>query len=235
MTQDTRPKPPPAARQPGKANPAQNPANDVRTFDAEIELYDGELRAIIEKMDKTSQRFIAATIQCLVKYYPLKARTCVQEQYELSNRLGLDRIRQLKQQVARLVQGLPADAQKLLCDGNLWWHKSRGGGWQDHTTPGPPDGLSMAIWALEERVSPILESFGYVDKERRAARDSETGELRARNKRRGDGQIEWTDEMNKSIDSYKEDLGRAIFLDSKVQQARKRKAIHIAGTLWDKA
>ena len=41
--------------------------------------------------------------------------------------------------------------------------------------------------------------------------------------------------MTKSTDSYKEDLGRAAFLDSKMDQARKRKAKHNAGLLWEKS
>ena len=45
----------------------------------------------------------------------------------------------------------------------------------------------------------------------------------------------WAEEMIKAIDEYKEDLGRATFLDSKMQQARKRKAIHAAGIFWDQA
>lgn len=211
-----------------------------QAFDAEIGLYEKELMDIIAKMDKTSQRFVAATIASLKRWYPETAKSCVQKQYELTHHLGKAKITELKAKVAELAAASARDAQHLLCDGNLWWHKSRGGGWQDHYTKGPPDGLSMAVWALVERLVPILESYGYLKKGAQPRSDDETPDRKAAKpattKKRNDlPELEWTQEMTKAIDAYKEDLGRATFLDSKMQQARKRKAIHAAGLLWDQA
>jgi hypothetical protein len=218
----------------------QNPQDQQKqqVFDAEIALYEKELVEIIAKMEKTSQRFVASAIACLKRWYPDTARSYAQQQYELTNQLGIEKIRELKGKVAQLAAVSARDAQHLLCNGNLWWHKSRGGGWQDHYTKGPPDGLSMAVWALMERLAPILESYGYIKKEPRRESEGEDQGDKAVNPtmkaRRNDlPQLEWTDEMTQSIDAYKEDLGRATFLDSKMEQARKRKAIHNAGLLWD--
>jgi hypothetical protein len=191
-------------------------------------------------MDKTSQRFVAATIASLKRWYPETTKSYVQKQYELTHQLGKPKITELKAKVAELAAAAARDAQHLLCNGNLWWHKSRGGGWQDHYTKGPPDGLSMAVWALVERLVPILESYGYIKKGPRPRSGDETQDEKAAKrgttqKRNNLPQLEWTEEMTKSIDAYKEDLGRATFLDSKMQQARKRKAVHAAGLLWEKA
>jgi hypothetical protein len=209
-----------------------------QAFDAEIALYEKELVDIVAKMDKTSQRFVAATIACLKRWYPETARSYVQKQYELTHQLGKSKIAEIKRKVAELASTAARDAQHLLCNGNLWWHKSRGGGWQDHYTKGPPDGLNMAVWALAERLVPILESYGYIKKEARGGSDDEIedakeAKLATKPKRNDLPQLEWTEEMTKAIDVYKEDLGRATFLDSKLQQARRRKAIHAAGLLWD--
>jgi len=211
-----------------------------QAFDAEIGLYEKELVDIIAKMEKTSQRFVAATIASLKRWYPETAKSCVQQQYELTHQLGTEKIRELKGKVTELASTASRDAQHLLCNGNLWWHKSRGGGWQDHYTKGPPDGLSMAVWALVERLVPTLQSYGYIKKEpRRESDDAGQNEKAANPAMKPKGkdlpQLQWTEEMTKAIDAYKEDLSRATFLDSKMQQARKRKAIHNAGLLWDQA
>ncbi len=218
----------------------QGEGQKQQAFDAEIALYEKELVDIIAKMDKTSQRFVAATIVCLKRWYPETAKTHVQRQYEVTHRHGIEKIRELKAKVIQLASTAAKDAQHLLCNGNLWWHKSRGGGWQDHYTKGPPDGLSMAVWALMERLTPILESYGYIKKEPRGEsndggqrENTTTPVIKPRNNDLPE--LEWTEEMTKSIDTYKEDLGRATFLDSKMQQARKRKAIHSAGLFWDQA
>jgi hypothetical protein len=205
-----------------------------QVLDAEIDLYEKELGEIVGKMDKTSQHFVAATIVCLKRWYLETAKSYVQQQYDLTHRLGLDKIQELKAKVTQLASVAARDAQHLLCDENLWWHKSRGGGWQDHYTKGPPDGLSMAVWALRERLTPILESYGYIKREPRPNSDAQDATT-TRPRRNELPQLEWTDEMTKAIDAYKEDLGRATFLDAKMQQARKRKAIHNAGLLWDQA
>ena len=113
MTQKTKPKP---QQRPAKPGLAQKPQVKTSSFDAEIALYEKELGVIIGKMEKTSQRFVASTIACLAQYYPKKARTSVQERYELSQRLGIDRIRQMKQRIAHLIQNMPSAAQKLV----LW-------------------------------------------------------------------------------------------------------------------
>jgi hypothetical protein len=212
---------------------------DQQVFDAEIELYGKELVEIIAKMEKTSQRFVAVTIACLKQWYQDRAKSYVQEHFDLTNKLGLENISQMKARVTQLVMMVPNAAKALLLDQNLWWHQSRGGGWQDHYTQGPPDGLHMAICALAERLTPILETYGYVKKEPCPERDEEDNDTQPREpiKRKGGGppQLEWTEEMTKCISEYKEDLGRATFLDSKMEQARKRKAKHNAGLLWEKA
>jgi len=223
-----------------QATQKQGDAQKQKAFDAEIALYEKELVDIIAKMDKTSQRFVAATIACLKRWYPETAKTYVQQQYELTHKHGIEKVRELKAKVLQLAAEASKDAQHLLCNGNLWWHKSRGGGWQDHYTKGPPDGLSMAVWALMERLTPTLEAYGYIKKEPRAESNGEgQGDNKAtpaaKLKKNGLPELEWTEEMIKAIDEYKEDLGRATFLDSKMQQARKRKAIHAAGLFWDQA
>jgi hypothetical protein len=232
MTQQTKQKPKTQQDPKTQASP--------EVFDAEIVLYQQELVEITTKMEKTSQQFIAATIASLNRWYAATARSYVQDQYELTNRLGIEKVRDLKRYVAQLVAAVPKDAQRLLCDGNLWWHKSRGGGWQDHYAQGPPDGLSMAIWALAERIRPVLEAFGYIKREPTPEPKDQEENTKSRRpatkpKKHALPEIEWTEEMKKSIESYKEDLGRATFLDGKMQQAKKRKARHKAGILWDQA
>lgn len=199
-------------------------------FDAEIGLYEKELIEIIAKMEKTKQAFIAAAVACLKAWYHERARKYVQEKYDLTNKLGLARITQMKARIKQLIEATDADAIKLLGNDNLWWHRTRGGGWQDSYTPGPPDGLQMAVDALSEKIIPILEAYGYIKrtpgKEKSDDAKPQSSSL---------PQLEWTEPMTKCVDAYKEDLGRATFLDSKMQQARARKAKHNAGLLWDKA
>ena len=133
-----------------------------QVFDAEIGLYEKELVDIIAKMEKTSQGFIAASIACLKQWYMDTAKSYVQEQFDLTNQLGLEKVAEMKRQVTALVMMVPNEAKQLMSDENLWWHKSRGGGWQDHYTPGPPDGLKMAVCALADRLTPILEAYGFI-------------------------------------------------------------------------
>lgn len=206
-------------------------------FDAEIELYQKELGEIIEKMDQTATAFVVAAIACLKQWYQDTAKWFVQTQYERTNELGVDTIRQMKTQVMRIVMMVPNEAKPLLADENLWWHRSRGGGWQDSFTPGPPDGLSMAVCALAERLNPILETYGYLEKDSPPVkRPDEKRPRQAPKKRFADRlQVEWSKEMTKHIEEYKEDLSRATFLDNKMEQARKKKARHTAGLIWEDA
>jgi hypothetical protein len=207
---------------------------DTKSFDAEITLHETELSEIIARMDQTAQAFIALCIVRLKVWYLEAAKAYVQDHYELTNQLGVEKVAVMKRRVTQLVMMLPTEAKQVLGDPTLWWHRSRGGGWLDHHTPGPPDGLRMAVEALSERLSPILESYGYLKPERRAKKDAE--EPQTQQSLRKDGgrpHLEWTAEMTKCVETYKEDLGRATFLDLRIEQAKKRKAKFKAGQLWE--
>ena len=209
-----------------------------QVFDAEIGLYEKELYEIIDKMEKTREAFVSATVACLQKWYLEKARLFAQNQYQLTNKMGLAKLSEMKARIAKLVANAPTDAQKFLGDDKLWWHRSRGGGWQDHYTPGPPDGLKMAVEALADKLTSVLEAHGYIKKVVRPKEEATgagpSGKSRAA-KIPAPPELEWTEAMNKYVNAYKEDLGRATFLDGKMQLAKKRKEKHIAGLLWDKA
>lgn len=208
---------------------------DAKAFEAEITLHETELGEIIAKMDKTAQAFIALCIARLKAWYIEAAKLHVQEQYDLTNQLGPEKLTAMKRRVTQLSMMVPNEAKQVLGDPTLWWHRSRGGGWLDQAT-GPPDGLRMAVDAVSERLAPILESYGYVKKEKRPKKESDDARPQ-QTVRHGGGRthLEWTAEMTKCIETYKEDLGRATFLDQRIEQAQRRRAKFNAGVLWEKA
>ena len=207
-----------------------------QVLDNEVVEYEAELAEVTARMEEMAQAFISATIACLKQWYQSNARFFVQELSEHTLTMGRERLALMKQEVTLLTMLVPDEAHQLLDDDSLWWHRSRMGGWRDRYSTKPPDDLLGVIDALAERLIPLLEKYGYLTIEPGKLMFAASGsDPRRGTQMRDPLKMEWSNEMTGCVDAYKDELGRALSLDSKIATARKLKRKYEAAALWDEA
>ena len=204
-------------------------------FDKEIETYQTELTEVVGKMEDTRQAFLSAAAACLKQWFDQKARFYVQDQYWRTHQLGPQHIAEMKRRVTELVVATPTLTQQVLDDVNLWWHKSRGGGWTDQYAAGPPEPMQKAVSQVASRLEAILIAYGYLAKDSQPEAVGEDSGNDGENPKQERPVLDWSEDMIKTIELYKEQLGRATYLDSKVDATTKLKKKYEAGALWDQA
>ena len=206
-------------------------------FDNDISTYEKELVEIIDKMEQARQGFVTCGVACLQKWYNTTARYFVQDRFEWTNDMGLAKLTEMKEKVNDLIQNTPTEIAKILSDDQHWWHCSRGGNWKDHHSKELPRGLQLAVFMAAVKLGPILKNYGYLKDdipEFEPILDAPKNDQPYRERKKSPFDVEWTEEMLMHISAYKEHLGRAMYLDAKLREARKLKAKYEAAALWDK-
>jgi hypothetical protein len=201
-------------------------------FDKDIEGYQKELEEIVALMEQSRVTFVEATLASLTQWYQTQARFHVQDQYELTLDVGPERLSQMKKKITQLITMAPAGVQRLLDDDKLWWHRSRGGGWRDPYMEGAPEPLVNAVKRLSLTLTPILIEYGYIRPNPDVT--SVDSKRTPRSPTNGTPEFEWSEKMTITVSVYKDQLGRATFLDQKIVEARKLKLKYEAGALWDR-
>jgi hypothetical protein len=97
---------------------------------------------------------------------------------------------------------------------------------------GPPEMLAKAIKRLGSVLTPILIEYGYIKTNTEVT--SVEGRRPGKSLRDAPPELEWSEKMTAAIDAYKEQMGRASFLDAKMKEAQKLQMKYEAAALWDK-
>ncbi|HSH77330.1 MAG TPA: hypothetical protein VLA19_02220 [Herpetosiphonaceae bacterium] len=135
----------------------------ARDFAAEISSAEAQLQATLQHMKEVQHEFVAAATEFLASWYWSETESTVKRDPELSRRLGVAKLSQLKAEVKGLQDNAAMIAAEFLDQDDLWWHRHRGEHmYYYYHGNRPPDILDKPLRLAAGRLAPILETYGYL-------------------------------------------------------------------------
>ena len=134
----------------------------TQNFDVEIAAAEARLNGLTSRMEQIRQSFMSTTVEFVRPLFWEQTESLVKREAELTKKLGVEKLAQLKSEVKALQDNTESIAAQFLNEDRLWWHLKPSEQMYSYYGNRPPDGLDKAVRLIAGRVAPILEKYGYL-------------------------------------------------------------------------
>lgn len=167
--------------------------------------------------------FIEASTEFIKQWYAEKSKSFIVAQEEHSRALGIDGLRELKQEVQALINDTTYSVPKVLSDDQLWWHIS---GILASYTEGRSTNTKqdLALQMLAGTLGPIFENYGYKVVPQFIRVEAGTVYYLP---------LQINDGMLKAANQYKDVAALAKKTESDIEKETKARNERSIGDLWD--
>lgn len=202
---------------------------DLSTYDTKIANYESSIKDLLAEMEKSRESFINSTASFIKEFIQEYIESEVKKNAEHTTSLGIDVLRNLKQDLSELIIKIPDLVSKHIGPDSFWLHRLP---WKDdfpysigkyspeHNNP--YKAIDRAIRDLMGYSTTLLVKYKYMNV---AAHSSVHYRFID----------EWSQHMSATFDKYSNQWDSLYKLHSDLEKVKEEKARSIASDLWEQA
>lgn len=135
-----------------------------QNFDREIALLEEEQQRVLAHMERVKQDFLDEAATFLSEWYWQQTETQVTRNHDVTQKIGIDKLRELKQEVKALQSKAGEIINEYLNDDRLWWHIHKEGDPSVYIYAGRhvPDNIATAMRLAAGKLGPVLVQYYYL-------------------------------------------------------------------------
>jgi len=212
-------------------------------YDALINEKQAQLESLKSMLEEIKQQFIKDSVIFIREWYKITTENYVKTAPDITISLGKEKLKQMKEKVAILIQNAESIANEFLSNPDLWWHlKEISEHRYSYYGNRAPDDLDKALRLSLGKLGVILEEFGYNVTTKSTYRDQDnvwvewdsSGQYHPPNGRPyypyG---MDWSDMMRITIGKYNEVFVQAMKIREEIRSLQGEKKRQQAQNLWD--
>ncbi|HAO19039.1 MAG: hypothetical protein BWK80_10655 [Desulfobacteraceae bacterium IS3] len=127
-------------------------------YQEEIRKNEKHLRDTISRMKEIHLDFIAETTNFMRRWYMKVTEQKVKTETDLTKKLGVQKLSQLKNDLNLLQQKTPDIIREFADTEDLWWHRKQ----PEAIIPNFSESMEIALRLIAGKLAPVLEKFGYI-------------------------------------------------------------------------
>ena len=211
-----------------------------RDYSEEIAAIETRIKNRCHKMEEASETLVEAVIVFLKSWYWEQTESHVVREPDRTSALGIEKLSELKAAVGRVQDEADGEVRKIFSQPDLWWHVEQAEQryeWYGNRAPEP---LDEAIRLAAGRIAPILEQYGYLNKDPKTGSSwrewDSSGHHHPPDARfRYPYSFDWPDELKQILSQYSEHHSQATIDMRKLEEVKMAMAQAGAKDQWDQA
>lgn len=191
--------------------------------------------AVIKEMKKIRTQFLKATAQHISKWYEASTSQYVETNSEHSQKLGVEKLSELKKEMKKLQQQSLQMTKNLMGADSLWWDINRGEQTYSFYGNRAPEELDDVFRVIAGKLGSILMNFNFFESGEMWNTQPNRYNHSTTAQQRYPYSIDWSSDMRRIIGKYEVLQRKAQRLEPNEFEAAAPKQKNKAKRLWEKA
>ncbi len=205
-------------------------------YQEEIRKTEKNLRDTLSRMKEIHSEFMAEATEFIRRWYMQITEQRVKTETELTKKLGVQKLSQLKADLIALQKKTPDIMKEFLEHDTIWWHRTQAGKAIPHFT----EIMEKSLRLIAGRLAPILEKYGYITTNPQDPsywREwDEFGIMHPPNARHYyPHHLDWSEKMQDLIREYDELMRDGVDFAVELKRLKETQSRFEAEDLWNKA